>query len=60
MLLYCEPGVRASQDQLVLSPLTRQTSGSIFSRGGRGEGRGQSWVHSVRCCQNTIKAPWRR
>ena len=60
-MLYCEPGVRASQDQLVLSPLTRQTSGSIFSRGGRGEGRGQPWVGSVRCCQkNTRKASWRR
>lgn len=40
MLWYCEPGVRASRDQLVLSSLTRQTSGSIFSRDGLGGGAG--------------------
>lgn len=61
MLWYCEPGVRASQDQLVLSSLTHQTSGSIFSRNGLGEGRGQAWVGGARCCQkDTRTASWRR
>lgn len=61
MLSYCEPGVGATQDQLVLFPLIYQTSGSIFSRDGCGEGRDQPWAGSVRCCQKDIrKASWRR
>ena len=54
MSSYCEPGVRATQDQLVLFPLICQTSGSIFSRDGCGEGRDQPWAGSARCSQKGI------